>query len=668
MKKNIERYKNLIIVIIGVLICSICVYIGYNLFINENALTIEEKTWIDDNVNAALNVNIVNDVNIFGNNATGVFYDFLEDFSSDYKLNINHVTYKMGDSTSSITLGVKTELEETDVVFFTDHYVLVSNTDDVIADYTDLDSLKIGSSKEDSFIDSIFDPKLTSYSDYESLLKAFEDGKINYILLPRYLYADYIIENDLTISYHINELEYYYVLETDDSTLSSVMKKYFKGIWSKDFYESFMENQFDLFVSSLQLTESQVDSLTRVDYVYGFTENSPYEVISSGNFGGITATLLSAFSEFSDAEFEFVKYNTYDELVNGIKNGNVDVFLNKYNITGDFSETENGFMEDYYIVANKTNFTVINSLNGLKGKTVYVEANTKIHSYLNTVNDIDVVTYKSESELFKLNNEDALIIIDSNAFDFYILSDLDNYNVRYTFNPSLLTSYAVASDEVLYILLDQFIKFADNEELIIQGINNHFKTISIGMILATLAKYILLFILICIFIIMVIIRKSKKIQLTRKIKKDDKLKYIDQLTSLKNRNYFNDSQESWNNNTIYPQSVILIDLNKIQKINDQFGYTEGDNQIKAFANALIKTQLDNSEIMRTDGNEFIIYLIGYSQKQIVNYIHKLNKEVEKLPYKEGAKFGYDMIVDDLKTVEDCLNDAANDMLEKNKND
>ena len=69
----------------------------------------------------------------------------------------------------------------------------------------------------------------------------------------------------------------------------------------------------------------------------------------------------------------------------------------------------------------------------------------------------------------------------------------------------------------------------------------------------------------------------------------------------------------WNNNKVYPQTMIVIDLNNVQHINDTLGYEEGDKQIKAVASVLIKTQRDNTEIMRTDGDEFIIklHIISY---------------------------------------------------------
>ena len=143
------------------------------------------------------------------------------------------------------------------------------------------------------------------------------------------------------------------------------------------------------------------------------------------------------------------------------------------------------------------------------------------------------------------------------------------------------------------------------------------------------------------------------------------MRFIDQLTLLKNRNYLNENIKSWNNNTIYPQTILIVDLNHVQDINDTKGYEEGDKQIKAAANILIKYQLDNSDIIRTDGNEFVVYLVGYDQKQITNYIHKLNKEFKKLPYEYGAEFGYSMIIDDIKTIEDALNEATK-LLKKQK--
>ena len=56
-----------------------------------------------------------------------------------------------------------------------------------------------------------------------------------------------------------------------------------------------------------------------------------------------------------------------------------------------------------------------------------------------------------------------------------------------------------------------------------------------------------------------VLKKGKK----NDIKKDDKLKFIDVMTSLKNRNYLNYNIKTWEDNVIYPQAIVIIDLNNI---------------------------------------------------------------------------------------------------------
>ena len=67
--------------------------------------------------------------------------------------------------------------------------------------------------------------------------------------------------------------------------------------------------------------------------------------------------------------------------------------------------------------------------------------------------------------------------------------------------------------------------------------------------------------------------------------------------------------------------------------------------------------------MRTDGNEFMVYLVGYEEKMILSYIHKLTRELNSsLPYKNyGVALGYAMIENELNTIDDAINDASNRM-------
>ena len=89
--------------------------------------------------------------------------------------------------------------------------------------------------------------------------------------------------------------------------------------------------------------------------------------------------------------------------------------------------------------------------------------------------------------------------------------------------------------------------------------------------------------------------------------------------------------------------------------------------IKKAASTLIVNQEPNTDIIRTDGNEFLVYMVGYSEKDVISYTRKIYKELKELPYGYGAAIGYSMIMDDIKTVDDAINEATIDMRNKKEN-
>ena len=103
---------------------------------------------------------------------------------------------------------------------------------------------------------------------------------------------------------------------------------------------------------------------------------------------------------------------------------------------------------------------------------------------------------------------------------------------------------------------------------------------------------------------------------------------------------------------------MIIDLNNVKYVNDNYGHEAGDDLIVKAAGILVNTQLENSEIIRTDGNEFLIYLVGYSEQQVITYTKKLGKELKELPHNFGASIGYSMITDDIKMIDDAINEAT----------
>lgn len=658
-----KKKRSLIIIVVSVIaVIAICIGL-YFLLSDENKLTVAERNWINENINTIQNINVINNANVFGKNGEGVFYDFISSFEEEYGMSTNAITFNSGNNPSGLTLGSKTSVSDSDIVFYEDHYVLVSKAGEKISETEDLSGRTIGILNSDlsyvsKYVNNVTNVSFTQFESTEELFKALDED-LNFVVVPLLQYLDTILSNDYNIVYHFSDIKVYYTLQTNDSTLSSVLKKFYAR-WQDYFEESYNRALFDTFTTSLNISDTEIDSLQSVTYNYGFVNASPYEVITGGKYGGIVAVYLSKFSDFAGVEFNFERYKNYNRFTNAVANGDIDLYFNYYNFTDNFNQTS-GLNIEYVVAARRDNFEVIKSVNSLIGKTVYVGENSKIYDYIKNISGINIETFSTTKDLFKLNKRDVYIVLDKYTFDYYSDNRLDNYTARYSDYIDSVYTFKVRTDSALYRLLDKYISFLDEEEIVIEGLDNHYETIKSGGVITKIAEYILYIVIIAIIIALIVIKKSKKITIARKIKKEDKMKFIDQLTSLKNRNFLNENIETWNNNTIYPQTIVVVDLNKIQEINDLYGYNEGDRQIKAAANILVKTQLDNSEILRTDGNEFVIYLVGYSQKQISNYIHKLNKEIKKLPYEHGAEFGYSMILDDIKTIEDALNEAVEDM-------
>ena len=313
------------------------------------------------------------------------------------------------------------------------------------------------------------------------------------------------------------------------------------------------------------------------------------------------------------------------------------------------------------IYAHKENPIVIESIESLKNKAIYVEENSYLQTRLSILDGCTLKTFNLSKIDSILKDEENLILLDHQVGNYLLKSSLKDYTSRYTYNLNVTYSLKSLGNETLNTLLTRYFNYLDNKVLTNIGIPESELLEKRGSFIGSLARWILWTIIIIAGILLLIYRSSKKVRLQKKIKKEDKLKYIDQLTSLKNRNYLNENLSTWNKNTIYPQSVVMIDLNKVQEINDTLGYEQGDKQIKAAANILIKTQLDNSDIIRTNGNEFMIYFVGYTQKQITSYMHKLNKNFKNLPFDYGICISYSMIDSDLKSIEDAINECVEDI-------
>ena len=674
MKKNKSK-KTLILTIIGVILLVVLLIFILNYSKDDATFSLIEKKWITDNENNVIDVSIYNDVPVFGESGQGIAFDYLESFTEKYNINFNKVSYLSSDAESYKNVSFKIlnsddKLENSDILLYEDAYVVVSLNTSGIDKISDLSNLEIGVLEEDLSLVSYYlvDAKEVKYTPYKSaneLFTALSNDDIKYAIIPQVLYLDDILKNDLNILFHISDLKQKYVLSVkDNETLLNILKKYNVQV-SDDFKEMYDKNLLSATFKYLEITEAEKSSYNSSTYTYGYVVNMPYENSEDSKFVGTISNYLSGFEDTFDVDFKMVEYDTIKDLRQALSNGEVDLVFSNFNVDGtnvDKIYSISPLKEEYVIISKKP--FVVDSVRSLKDKEVYVVSNTYLHDYL-VSNNVNTKGFNNTDDLLKNIDNNSIVALDVNTYRYYQDQKLLGFKELYVglLNQDYkFTIRDVNKNTTFSKLFTTYVSIVNYND--IKYNYNTTSTISNVDFLKNIVKYliIILFFIMGIVILMAANRKRKK----EKIGKDNKMKFIDVMTSLKNRNYLNLNLEKWGENKVYPQSVIVIDLNNIKEINDSHGHEEGDNEIKKAASILINNQLEKTDIIRTDGNEFLIYMIGYEEKEVVAYSRKLYKELKELPHKYGASIGYSMIIDELKTIEDAINEATIMMRDQKK--
>lgn len=670
MKKNSKINKIVILSIIGLIFSISLIIFILNYTKDSSSFSILEKNWINNNSNNVIDVSVYNDIPIYGQNGEGIVFSYLEEFTNSYNIGFNKVPYLQNNNqnlknVSFRILDFNTELTDNDIEIYKDYYVIVSKNNIVLDTIDNINEIKLGVLDNDisTIKYYLFEASNITYvscENIEEMLTKIKDGTIEYMALPKTMYLDDILTNDLNIVYHISEIYKKYVITVNkDNTLKSILNKYWM-IYDKEYKEDKYKTYFLNTIFKYEgITEAEIMSYNGQPYTYGYVTNMPYENTINKEFVGSISNYLSGFEDIADVDFKVVGYNSIVELKQALSHGEVDLIFANFNTNGvnvDTLKTVSPFKEEYVVLSKEP--MVINTIRSLKGNEVYVVKNTYLYDYLNT-NSIITKGYNNTDDLLRNIRNDSIVIIDKDTYEYYRNTKFKDYKIVY--QDSINNNYTfvirdVNKNATFYKLFSYYVsdvnyktlKYQYNTDYIINSNNQ----------LNSILKYTLISVIIIALIIIIsyIIFKNK--HNNKKLKKEDKLKFTDVMTSLKNRNYLNYNIKKWDENVIYPQAIVIVDLNNIKYINDNYGHAEGDEVIKKAANILIINQQENTDIVRTDGNEFLIYMVGYDEKKVIDYTRKIIKELKELPHGFGATLGYSMIEDDIKTIDDAINEAT----------
>lgn len=671
--KNNKKKKKSIIIVFAIIIILVSGFLGTLYYITStvNNYSYSEKKWISENTDTTYDVYVEPSLPIFSDNGKGVYYEYLNALKEDTGLNLNIVT----TDTSNIKLVNKNYVGNDDIVIYKDHFIVVGEKD-TVNKLTDLGGKTVGVLESDSETISLYltaykNINIKSFNSYNELSTEFDNKSISYMIVPMYKYINDIVTNDYEIVYHLDGLYSYYCLELneeDNADLVSIMKKFYYR-WENKAKSNINEYFLDIYYTAKNYTEIEKESITNEDFIVGYIENLPYEGKIRSNFTGLTNTYLSKFADMTGVTYKYIEYKDTKELNDALSNKKIDLALNYYSLSNDnYTSSRTLGPTEYVVLAHVDNNIVVNSLYSLVNMKVSMLSNMNLKYNMASKNLFEIKDFATVKTMIKNIDKDSIVIIEKEVYDYYKDSSLKNYSIRLIESVKLNNSFLLnKSNTAFNKLFDFYLSTLSSNEMKNESVVGVIETLKnnrlFNFIISNLL-YIVIGALIVGFIIYTLVKKSLYV---KKIKKEDRLYYFDAMTNLKNRNYLNDNIDFWSGTKVYPQAIVVIDINKLKLLNDRKGHEAGDNQIKAVANVLIKTQRDNSEIMRTDGDEFMIYLVGYDEKKIGSYIHKLNRELlSSLPHKDyGISIGYSMITNEQTTIDDAINDSLL-MIKKSK--
>lgn len=671
--------KKKVIIILSLLIAAITfifVYRYYNKEDKTTTLTVSEKRWVENNSEKAFDFEVVNDYPLYGTNGEGVIFDFLDDFEEQVGLEFNRIPYlkSTGPTADSLRIKILENREKPtkkDLFLFNDNYVAIGTNYQRINHIKDMKNIVFGVFKNDLeeisyYLKSGTNLSFKTYESITDLYKALDSTEVNMIIVPNIMFLDYTIEkNKYSINYYFTEMKKQIVLSLSESDkeLNNIVTKYYNKWRQTNYVKEYNDAYLDYYLEKNKLNAKTKAKLISKNYVYGYVENAPYEVKVNGNLAGIAGEYIDRVSRLADINFKYKKYSSKKDLEKAIEKGEIDVYFDYYNLNDDnFLATLSTFVEDYVILGHQEDNHIVNSFESIKNEEIAMLKDDSLYNYFSNNSRAKIKTYDNLDDLVK-NAGSRLIVVDYEIYSYYQNDKFKKLKLIY--KDTMMNDYKFMvknNNKAFYDLFNYIINTNSYYNYRNSGIEHLSASILEDSTLEQVYTIVLIIIFAPIIIVSTIYLILKRKKQIKKVKITDRHKYTDMLTSLKNRNYLNAKMSEWEECEVFPQSIVMVDLNNVKYVNDNYGHEEGDQLIIKAAGILVNTQLENSEIIRTDGNEFLIYLVGYSDRQISTYTKKLTKEMKNLPHEFGAAIGYSMITDEIKTLDDAINEATLEMI------
>lgn len=146
-----------------------------------------------------------------------------------------------------------------------------------------------------------------------------------------------------------------------------------------------------------------------------------------------------------------------------------------------------------------------------------------------------------------------------------------------------------------------------------------------------------------------------------------KLAYSDIMTGIANRTAFEETMAEYRENPWKEETILLVvDMNRLKFINDNYGHTKGDFSLMRIAEIMKQEFKDKCRCFRTGGDEFCVISRGISENSFSKMCDNFLKKITDVQIAEGdflsVSCGYSAA--DKSGIDECYKRADSIMYER----
>lgn len=137
----------------------------------------------------------------------------------------------------------------------------------------------------------------------------------------------------------------------------------------------------------------------------------------------------------------------------------------------------------------------------------------------------------------------------------------------------------------------------------------------------------------------------------------ESMTFFDQLTGVYNRKFYEKELKRLDDVLYYPLSIILVSINGIEKVNNQYGQTVGDILIRKAVQVLNHGCRGDDVVARYDGNEFVILMPRTDGAKVERALERIKKSMDEVKVKSikvSVSFGFSTKYEETEKTEDVL--------------